>query len=190
MKHARFSLVVLAAALLAAAGCDSGNAVVATGQGQVQLVVSAAAQPMAATTTLSGGDAPRLRSAYVTFSDIVARSIEGQFVDLDAPFPASVDILQVAAGREISLPAGVLPPGTYDQLVVVISGVELLTENGTSIVVTPPGGGWTRIVRVQEPFVVVEGQATTVILRIHWWSAFRWMQDHFEFDPTFECTRG
>jgi hypothetical protein len=85
------------------------------------------------------------------------------------------------------LPIGFLPPGTYDQIVVVMSTVEVVTANGTKFALTPPGGGWTSIVNVGTPFVVTEGQTTTIDLKFKWWRAFHGVDDEIEFDPEFDC---
>jgi hypothetical protein len=170
--------------------------------GQVHFVMSAGVAPTGAASdgllavanadgTLAPAteddDRPRLQSANVTFTSILARNLEGQLVNVSTTLPTTVDVLTLVNGREVTLPVGFLPPDTYDQLVVVMSSVDLLTENGTHVTITPPGGGWTSIVRVRSPFVVTEGQTTTIQLRLRWWSAFRWMEDHIEFDPEFDC---
>ena len=155
------------------------------GQGQVRFVLSAASAPLAATT--EDGDRPRLQAANVTFTSFLARTLDGELVSVTGALPFTVDLLQVVNGREVSLPTGFLPPGTYDQLVVVMSEVELVGQDGGKITITPPGGGWTAIVNVQDPFVVNEGQTTTINLKFRWWSAFHHDEDGFEFDPEFDC---
>jgi hypothetical protein len=68
-----------------------------------------------------------------------------------------------------------------------MSTVELVTANGTRIAISPPGGGWTSIVNVQDPFVVTEGVTTTINLKFKWWRAFRRVNEEIEFDPEFDC---
>ena len=198
---------VLAAAAIALAGlaCNSSDGT-SSGMGQVHFSLSSAAAP-AGTMGLSDGlltvgggdgtfspsndgdddDRPRLQSANVTFTSIMARTLDGQLVPVNTDLPTTVDVLTVVNGREVTLPVGFLPPGTYDQLVVVMSTVDLVTENGTHVTITPPGGGFTSIVRVASPFVVTEGQTTNIELRFKWWRAFRWIDNQIEFDPEFDC---
>ena len=195
---AAFALSVIAAAGLS---CSSNHDPTSSGMGQVRFVMSAAPAPAGTAgdglvalanadgslSPMDDGDRPRLQSANVTFTSIMARNLDGQLVPVNTTLPTTVDVLTLVNGREVTLPVGFLPPGTYDQLVVVMSSVDLLTENGTHVTITPPGGGFTSIVRVASPFVVTEGQTTTIQLRFRWWSAFRWMDDHIEFDPEFDC---
>jgi hypothetical protein len=197
-------LAAFAASVIAGAGlsCSSNHDPTSNGMGQVHIVMSAAAAPSGTAgdglvavanadgtlaSTMDDGDRPRLQSANVTFTSIMARNLEGQLVAVNTTLPTTVDVLTVVNGREVTLPVGFLPPGTYDQLVVVMSTVDLVTENGTHVTITPPGGGFTSIVRVATPFVVTEGQTTNIELRFKWWRAFRWIDDHIEFDPEFDC---
>lgn len=129
---------------------------------------------------------PRLASAMVTLSDIVARTTSGALVHVEIALPITFDLLSLADGRTISLPVGFLPLDTYDQLVVVITGVELVMDSGTRIEITPPGGGWTAVVPT-EPFTIVEGQSTEVHLRLHRHLVF---DGAFDFDPEFDCEIG
>ena len=99
--------------------------------------------------------------------------------------PVTVDLLALVEGRTFELPLGSLPPGTYDQIVVVMSKVGLTTENGTLIEITPPGGGWTAIIRVV-PFEVIEGETTTVNIRFNPRRSFKMLGDQIKFHPHFE----
>jgi len=137
----------------------------------------------------SGGehhDRPFFASANVTFSSILARNLDGVLVDVVMELPTTVDVMLVDRGREVILPDGVLPPATYDQIVVVMTQVEGVTEDGTTVTITPPGGGWTAIVPVC-PFVV-EGGATTVVgLKLEVRRSFHWRDNRFHFQPRFVC---
>ncbi|HXV77468.1 MAG TPA: hypothetical protein VD788_14230 [Candidatus Polarisedimenticolaceae bacterium] len=84
---------------------------------------------------------------------------------------------------------GTLPPGNYDQLVVVMTDVEYVLEDGTKVKITPPGGGWTSIVPVC-PFEVVEGAMTTIDLRFSPRDAFREENGQMRFEPAFRCETG
>jgi hypothetical protein len=207
MRHRKVylgSLVVLSA--LALAACSGGSDVM-DGKGQVRIVMSSGAGAVTTSTPASGelgrtvapgGDAiatpdcerpdRSLQAANVTFSSILARTLEGQLIDVTIALPATVDLLSLGGGREVTLPIGFLPPGTYDQLVVVMTQLELVLENGTKVTVTPPGGGWTAIVRVAEPFTVVEGQTTTVTIKFRRELSFGCGGGNgWEFHPEFHC---
>ena len=202
MKLKHLALLTLAIAMLTLA-CNSSNDPMGGGKGQVQFVMSSAPAPLNAAdadgaVAIAGadgtlapltddGDRPQLQAANVTFTSFLARNLEGELVGMTAALPFTVDVLQVVSGRQVTLPIGFLPPGTYDQLVVVMSTVELVTANGTKIAISPPGGGWTSIVNVQDPFVVAEGVTTTINLKFKWWRAFRRVNDQIEFSPEFDC---
>ena len=127
----------------------------------------------------------RLESANVTFSSMLARNLDGQLIDLDVDLPHTVDLVALGAGKEVTFPAGTLPPGDYDQLVVVMTELEAAFQDGGAIALTPPGGGWTAIVRV-EPFSVVDGETVTLELNLRLGKAFRRLDGAFHFFPEFE----
>jgi hypothetical protein len=203
-----FALAV--AVLLVTAACSSGssgNGVLNSDQGLVRFVVSAESAPLAPATLESDrvdpspgirsdeddgdhdgdGDHRMLQAANVTFTSILARNLDGQLIDVAIELPATVDLLALREnGRTVELPIGVLPPGIYDQLVVVMSQVELITLDGTSIVITPPGGGWTAIIHVC-PFEVIEGETVTVQLRFKHRRSFDHDGLEWRFRPAFEC---
>jgi len=91
--------------------------------------------------------------------------------------------------KEVTLPAGVLPPATYDQIVVVMTQVEVVLLDGTGIAITPPGGGWTAIVPVC-PFAVADGETTTVGIKFDIGKAFSWRDSRYHFKPHFSCEAG
>lgn len=99
-----------------------------------------------------------------------------------------MDVLGLVSDGSLTLPAGFLPPRTYDQLVIVITKVELTTTNGTVITIDPPGGGWTAVIPVTDPFTVAEGETTTVNIRFHPDRSFQWLNGEWEFNPNFDCT--
>jgi hypothetical protein len=186
----RRSFCVLAMAALALAGCSSSDDPTAGGKGQVRFVMSSGSAPAGAgslSALQDAGDWPQLQSADVTFTSIVARSVDGNLVDVEIDLPATVDLLQVVQGHEVTLPVGALPPGTYDELVVVMSSVRLAFDDGGEIAITPPGGGWTAVAHLQDPFVVVEGQTTTLDLKFRWWDAFEHEDGDWAFHPGFDC---
>jgi hypothetical protein len=185
--------VAVALVMLAACGGESPDT---AGKGRVAIVMSAsgdafgsAGAALAADSMAHESCAPVLESATVTFSSILARTLEGVLTDVTIDLPVDVDLLALG-GKEATLPVGFLPPGTYDQLVVVMTRVELTLANGTKIAVTPPGGGWTAIVRVAEPFTVVEGETTTVSLRFRRDLSFGCGGGRWTFHPEFECDGG
>lgn len=126
-----------------------------------------------------------LESANVTFSSLLARNLDGELIDLDIDLPHTVDLVALGAGHEVTFPAGTLPEGDYDQLVVVMTQLEANFVDGGSIALTPPGGGWTAIVRVA-PFSVVDGETVTLELNLRLGKAFRRLDGAFRFFPEFE----
>jgi len=184
----------LAAALLVAVlvlglGCQGGSATLSGSVGHVQIVLGGDATVSAARHG-DGGDGgddacSRLRGAEVTFTGIVARNLDGQLVPLSLEYPVTVDLFALRADNSVALPLGTLPPGSYDQLVVVMSTLTLTTLNGTRIAISPPPGGWTRIIRV-DPFEVIDGETTTVRIRFLHHLSFNLFGDRFGFDPHFE----
>ena len=136
-----------------------------------------------------GGDddlLSRLAQVNVTFSSLLARNLDGDLVDLAVDLPRTVDLIGLMNGRQITLPTGTLPPGMYDQIVVVIRSVEFVFLDGRKELLTPPGGGWTRIVPVTT-FEVIDGQTTTIELRFKPSGALRERNGGFEFSPDFDC---
>jgi hypothetical protein len=128
----------------------------------------------------------KLQNVNVTFSSLLARNLDGDLIDLVIDLPRTVDLIGLMNGKQVTLPMGTLPPGMYDQLVVVITHVEFVFVDGAKVDLTPPGGGWTKIVPVT-PFTVVEGQTITIDLRFKPFEAFREMDGEFQFFPDFDC---
>jgi hypothetical protein len=160
------------------------------GKGAVQFVMTSSGTAPVAAVAIGGsgsGTEVTLQSANVTFASILARNLDGQLIDVTIALPVTVDVLGLVSGGSFTLPAGLLPPGTYDQLVIVMTKVELTLSNGTVITIDPPGGGWTAVIRVTEPFTVVEGETTTVDIRFRPDRSFRWLDGEWEFHPDFEC---
>ena len=211
-NHRRFTdakAALVATLALALAGCGESG-VLGVDQGRVQFVISSDATVIAPdraeamSPSLRGGEdgiaaSPSLHdgkehdrdhryfeSANVTFSSILARNLDGVLVDVAMDLPATIDVNVMELGREIVLPDGELPPATYDQLVVVMTEVEGVLRDGTTITIAPPGGGWTAIVPVC-PFAVEEGSTTVVALRFNLRQAFKWRDNRFHFQPRFSC---
>ncbi len=195
----RPSLLALAIGLaLLAAACSESDSVMNPNEGQVRFVISSSGDSFGAVPATRDDDDDRdddrddwqahlqLKSAFVTFSSILGRNLEGELISVEIDLPASVDILSQIDGRTFTLPMGTLPPGTYDELVVVMKQVELILQNETSIVVTPPGGGWTAIIPVC-PFTVMEGGTTTVQVKFFRHRSFKFHNSTFHFEPHFEC---
>jgi hypothetical protein len=127
----------------------------------------------------------RLESANVTFASLLARNLDGELIDLDIDLPHTIDLVALGAGQEVTFPAGTLPDGDYDQLVVVMTVLQATFVDGGIIALAPPGGGWTAIVRVG-PFSVVEGETVTLNLNLRLARAFRRLDGVFRFFPEFE----
>ena len=192
------AMALVVGLVLVVAGCSSSDSILGVNEGRVQFVLSSSSG-----TVLAGAqgsvigpslhpdeddeDGRRfLQSANVTFSSILARNLDGVFENVMMDLPVMVDILSMDGGREVMLPDGTLPPATYDQVVVVMTQVEVVTHDGTAITITPPGGGWTVIVPIC-PFVVEEGGTTTVGLTFMLEKAFRRHDRRFHFQPRFVC---
>jgi hypothetical protein len=188
----RIALAVLAMALGIVSACSNGSdSVMHNGKGAVSFVMSAsAAAPAALTATrpeLQSSDHP-LQAANVTFASILARNLDGQLIDVTIALPVTVDLIGLGTDGSFTLPAGFLPPGTYDQIVIVMTQLALTLENGTIVTVEPPGGGWTAVINVAAPFDVVEGQETTVEINFTPGRLFRWLNGRWEFNPEFDCS--
>jgi hypothetical protein len=200
-KSAR-SIAAYAALALTLAACDSP---VGPAGGAVQFTLSAGDGAAAAAGEVAGPaasgdddwkdggwhpDRPRLQSANVTLSSVLARNFEGVLLDVDMELPVTVDIVAMAdRGRSVTLPEGNLPPGMYDQVVVVMTAVQVVTADGTTITVEPPGGGWTAIVNLC-PFEVADGDVTPVALELPVRTAFSWNDGRVRFEPRFRAHVG
>lgn len=182
----RFLYTLVPAAALLAASCGGSHEAVSANAGNVRMTL-ASANTSAAVSAEATDTESRIESAMVTFSSILARNLDGELVSIAADFPVTVDLMQILGGGTAELPAGTLPAGDYDQIVVVISKVELTLTSGTKVTIDPPGGGFTAIVPV-EPFTVVDGAVTSLTLRIHA-GAFSEANGEFDFDPHFDCER-
>lgn len=187
----RILMAFVAALALLAAACSGSDGVVNNGTGVVR--VSLTSGNTAALTT--GGDVSTMRdgsgrtisAVAVTFSSILARNLDGQLIPIASELPVTTDLLAILEGRTVELPAGTLPPGDYDQLVIVMTAVQLTLSDGTKVTIEPPGGGWTSIVPTT-PFTVVEGGVTTIELQLRG-DLIRFLDGRFEFDPKFDCGR-
>lgn len=199
LKARRFSglATVFAVGLtLGLTSCGDGGTALGPDAGGVRFVLSSDASGAPAGPAFSSfdgcdddcgdGDRPALLAANVTFSSILARDLDGVLVNVDMELPATVDLIPLRESREITLPVGVLPPATYDQIVVVMTQVEVMTPDSTVIAITPPGGGWTAIVPVCR-FEVADGATTTVGLRFDFLRAFSWRDGRHQFKPGFSC---
>jgi hypothetical protein len=183
---AKLGVPVLVLAAVAASGCsDSGSMSVSAGTGRVRMVMGGPVAAAGAVSAATLDDGRRIDSATIALSSVLARNMDGELVDVSIDLPVDVDLVDLLQGRTVELPIGSLPVATYDQLVVVIRSLEVVLSDGTDIDVTPPGGGWTAIVRT-EPFEVVEGQVTTVNLRFRPERAFRFIEGRLEFQPEFD----
>jgi hypothetical protein len=130
---------------------------------------------------------PYFQSANVTFTSILARTLDGVLLNIEMDLPVTVDVITMDGGaREVTLPDGDLPPGSYDQVVVVMSQVQGTTHDGTTITIDPPGGGWTAVVPIC-PFEVADGETTVVGLRLAVRRSFSWLDGRFRFRPQFHC---
>ena len=116
----------------------------------------------------------------------VARSVTGELIDVNIELPYTVDLFALEPDGTATLPDGFLPPGTYDQLIMVMCEVQVTTARDYVITIDPPGGGWTAVIPTC-PFVVTEGAETEVQIIFKRGRAFRWIHGGMEFHPEFEC---
>jgi hypothetical protein len=200
------TLLALAAGLLLTA-CGGGPTDLSSGN--VRFVMSAASDVAPAVTlqgaVVDGGSAPalsgkkdhddhhdrdprlpRFETANVTLSSLLARNYDGVLVDVAMELPTTVDIMRMDRGSEVTLPDGDLPAGSYDQIVIVMTAFQGVTEDGTTITIEPPGGGWTAVIPVC-PFDVGEDDTAVVGLKLAVRRSFSWKDGRVQFRPTFEC---
>lgn len=209
-RHLSDPAMAFALALaLVSSGCGGSDGMLGPNQGRVRFILSGSSDaaavdgPMAVEVRSETGEVGSVgtdpvheegdphrhgffKSANVTFSSILARNLDGVLVNVDMELPTTVDILTLEGGRQIQLPDGELPAATYDQVVVVIKKVEGVTWDGTTISITPPGGGWTAIVPLCPPLEVEDGGTSTVSLTLELKNAVFWMGDRFHFMPRFK----
>jgi len=192
VRFSKIGVGLLAAAAIVAGGCNDSSMTKGS-HGNVRFVMGGGATTNAvatggvsAATALSDGTGRSITSATITLSSVLARNLDGQLIDVTIDLPMDVDLVALINGRTVELPMGALPAGSYDQLVIVIRALTIGLSDGTTIAVTPPGGGWTAIVPT-EAFDVTDGAVTTVHLTFRAEGSFRWIDGHLEFRPTFDC---
>ena len=125
------------------------------------------------------------QTATVTLSSILGRNLDGQLVPLDIDLPITVDVVKLDNGKQIVLPDGNLPNGTYDQFVLVITAVQGTTSDGTKVTLDPPGGGWTAVIPTC-PLEITDAATTTVDVALNVRNSFiRFGEHSFSFQPRF-----
>ncbi len=194
---------------LVVTGCADGNSLLGTdgNGGNVRFVISGgsdAALSANVSAPVDQTDGPAatdgdheskhfhgyFESANVTFSSVLARNLDGVLLDVaDMGLPQTVDVVTLEGGRQIELPPGNLVPGSYDQVVIVMTALQGVTRNGTTITIEPPGGGWTAIVYHCD-FTVDEGGPTEVNLVFELNKSFSWRENRYHFKPIFVCASG
>jgi hypothetical protein len=198
------ALLLGAGLTLVLAGC--GDSVLGTDSGNVRFVLSSGSSGLVANEVsavidqapgvvqdgpaLTDGEHHRYRqifqSASVVLSSILARNVDGELVNVEMELPDTVDILALEDGQEVTLPPGTLPPATYDQVVIVMTHVEVVTLDGTEIAITPPGGGWTAVIPLC-PFIVEGDGPTEVNIKFMLDQAFSMRNSRYHFQPQFVC---
>ncbi|MSR19911.1 MAG: DUF4382 domain-containing protein [Gemmatimonadetes bacterium] len=207
-RHLFDPRLTLAFALaLAGAACAGSDSMLAPNHGRVHFVLGsgdgavavggpAAGESLDGSGTTTGvtdplhgdGDGPprpMIKTANVTFSSVLARNVDGVLVNVDTDLPVKVDVLRLEGGRQIQLPDGDLLAGTYDQVVVVMTEVQIVLGNDTPLTINPPGGGWTAIVPLCPPVEVEDSGTSTVSLTLEVRNSFLWGGDGFHFEPRF-----
>ncbi len=190
LRAPSLTLVALALGLTA---CQPGDDPLGVYSGRVQFTLSSGdpvlAAPDASSPSATGewenDRHPFFKAANVTFTSILARDTDGVLVNVQMELPATVDIIAMEeVGRTVTLPDGELPPATYDQIVVVMSQVQGVLRDDTTITIDPPGGGWTAVVPLC-PFEVAEDATAVVGLMLPVRSALVWREGRFRFQPRF-----
>jgi hypothetical protein len=188
-------LAVAGAALLLTTSCSSSHSpTTPANMGAVKMTMKASGTVAAATTaaaTSSGkGVAPADMSNGPTAANIVisgasAQLTDGTFVPVTATFPQTIDQLALAtSGGSVTLPAGLLPDGSYTALQITITQASITLHDGTIVTITPPGTGW--LVLIPVTFDVVAGQETQITLNLRCDHSFHFLNGEFEFDPDIE----
>ena len=122
------------------------------------------------------------RTANVTLSSVMLRTEDGELIELDSDLPISVDVVRIDGGRQVQLPDGFLPPGNYDQVVLVISTVQAVSSDGTLITIDPPGGGWTAVVPICS-LEVLEGETIPIAIAFNVRNSFLRFGNGWSFQP-------
>jgi len=201
------------ALVLAGAACSGSDGMLAPNHGRVRFVLGGDGGPVAVSgpaaveswtgtgVTATGGtdplhgdgdqpERPLIKSANVTFSSILARNLDGVFVDVEMELPVTVDVVTLEGGRQIQLPEGELPAATYDRLLVNMTEVQVVLWDDTEITVNPPGGGWAAMVPLCPPLEIEDAGSSTVSLSLEVRRSFFWMGDRFHFAPRFKPPLG
>jgi Domain of unknown function (DUF4382) len=124
------------------------------------------------------------KTANVTLSSILVRTEDGELIELDAELPIVVDVVQIDGGKQVQLPDGFLPPGSYDEVVFVITAVQGVSHDGTVITIEPPGGGWTTVVPICS-LEVLEGETVPVGIAFNVRNSFLQVGNWWSFRPQF-----
>ncbi len=126
----------------------------------------------------------KFQTATVTLSSIVARTSDGELVDLDIDLPVDVDVVRIDGGKQLLLPDGILPADTYDQVVLVITAVRGELRDGTVVTIQPPGGGWTSVIPIC-PLEVTDNASTTIGIAFNVRGSFLSVGNWWSFQPRF-----
>lgn len=189
--------VLTFAGLLTVAGCSAGG-LFGSNSAHLRMVLSG--DGSGANASVAADQSPALNgpgndeshlshwfeSASVTLSSVLVRNLDGQLINVDFDLPVTVDVVKMENGKQVMLPDGVLPPGTYDQVVIVMTAVEGTTRDGTDITIEPPGGGWTAVVPIC-PLEVAEGSTETVSITLDVRNSFLQSGFHWGFQPRFHA---
>lgn len=128
------------------------------------------------------GGAWWFRTANVTLSSVMVRSEDGELIELDSDLPITVDVVKIDGGKQVQLPDGFLPPGNYDQVVLVITAVQGVSHDGTVITIEPPGGGWTAVVPICT-LEVLEGETIPIGIGFNVRNSFLQLGNWWSFQP-------
>jgi hypothetical protein len=185
------------AAAFAVGGCNA-DGLFGNNTGRIRVVLSGdaggasasvAADPALSSATDERNDDSRLShwfdSVKVTLSSVLVRNLDGKLVNVPIALPVTVDVVKIEGGKQVVLPNGTLPAGTYDQVVIVITAVQGTAHDGTVMTIEPPGGGWTAVVPICA-LEVAEGATSTVGITLNVRSSFLRFGTHWSFLPRFQ----
>ncbi len=155
MKISRLLLMMALAGALAAVtiACSSSGDSVTASAGQGVLSVRVHDDP-----------SDQIDQAWITFTGVNAIAVDGTRVAVSGSdlLGDPIDLAALIDGNEEELAAGTVPAGDYARVELVISAVELVLDDGTTVNLPVIGSGFALL--VDATFQVVEGDET--VLRV------------------------
>ena len=170
----KLRIFLLAAALvtgLLAVACSDSYSDAVSGSGEGRLTVNVHDQA-----------APSISEAWVTFESVQAVTASGSFEDVQGvTLGVPVNLADLVNGTDATLASDSLPAGDYTGLLVAVSAVTLVLDNGSQV--DPLNGAGGVVIRINVSFTVVEGQDTVVSIDFPL-TAFQFNGSLWTFDAT------